>query len=137
MARRTGTVSNPVVLRVAVSATGRTHVAGTATTLFARSDPTSGMDTETVRDLLSAVQDPDLGNDIVSLGLVNDVTVEDGTIHVDLALGAPYSPNETAIADDVRSVLATEAPDYDVDLSATVDRGLDPEDQVLDRKSVV
>jgi ATP-binding protein involved in chromosome partitioning len=89
------------------------------------------MDTETVRDLLSAVEDPDLGEDIVSLGLVNDVTVEDGTIYVDLALGAPYSPNETAIADDVRSVLATEAPDYDVDLSATVDRGLDPEDQVL------
>jgi len=75
--------------------------------------------------------DPDLGEDIVSLNLVNTVTVDDssGTVHIDLALGAPYSPNESAIAADVREVLAD--ADRDVELSASIERDLDPEDEVL------
>jgi len=93
-------------------------------------DPLSAAD---VRDRLGAVEDPDLGDDIVSLGLVNSIDIdhetETETIHVDLALGAPYSPTETAMAGDVREALAEFA--YEVDLSASVDRGLDPEDRVL------
>jgi len=89
------------------------------------------MDEEAVFERLSQVEDPDLGGDIVSLNLVNTVTVddEDGTIYVDLALGAPYSPTETAIAADVREALAD--VDYEVDLSASVDREVDPEEDVL------
>ncbi|MDG5774955.1 Mrp/NBP35 family ATP-binding protein [Haloarculaceae archaeon H-GB2-1] len=82
-----------------------------------------------VRDRLRQVEDPDLGDDIVSLNLVNSIDIEDETLHISLALGAPYSPTETGIADRVREVLAD--TDYDVDLSADVDRGLDPEEQVL------
>ena len=86
---------------------------------------------EGIREQLGAVRDPDLGGDIVSLGLVNSVDVDDdaGVARVDLALGAPYSPTETAIAGDVRDALDGLA--YDLDLSASVDRGLDPEDTVL------
>ena len=89
------------------------------------------MDEEAVFERLSQVEDPDLGGDIVSLNLVNTVTVddEDGTIYVDLALGAPYSPAETGIAADVRDALAD--VDYEVDLSASVDREVDPEEDVL------
>ncbi|MEF8841716.1 MAG: Mrp/NBP35 family ATP-binding protein [Haloarculaceae archaeon] len=87
------------------------------------------MDENDVLDLLSSVEDPDLEGDIVSLGLVNDVTVGDGTVSVDLALGAPYSPTETGIAEKVRSLLAGEG--VEVDLSASVDRGLPPEEDVL------
>jgi ATP-binding protein involved in chromosome partitioning len=86
------------------------------------------MDEAAVRDALSGVEDPDLGDDIVSLGLVNSVTVEDGTIRVDLALGAPYSPTETAIAGRVREALADSG--LEIDLSASVDRG-DPEERAL------
>ncbi|MFC7046173.1 Mrp/NBP35 family ATP-binding protein [Halobacteriaceae archaeon GCM10025711] len=63
------------------------------------------MDTEDVRDLLRQVEDPDLGDDIVSLNLVNDIELDGDTVHVSLALGAPYAPNETEIADRVREVL--------------------------------
>jgi len=89
------------------------------------------MDEEAVFERLSQVEDPDLGGDIVSLNLVNTVTVddEDGTIYVDLALGAPYSPTETAIAADVREALVD--VDYEVELSASVDREVNPEEDVL------
>jgi ATP-binding protein involved in chromosome partitioning len=89
------------------------------------------MNADEVRELLSTVEDPDLDDDIVSLGLVNDIRVDDDGVAIDLALGAPYSPTETAIADEVRAVLAAEYPDLAVDLSASIDRGLSPDEQVL------
>ncbi|MFB6170563.1 MAG: iron-sulfur cluster assembly protein, partial [Haloarculaceae archaeon] len=87
------------------------------------------MDESDVLEALRRVEDPDLGDDIVSLNLVNDVDVDGETVHVDLALGAPYSPTETAIADRVREVLSEAG--VEADLSASVDRGVAPEDQVL------
>jgi len=77
------------------------------------------MDEADVRDLLAEVSDPNLGGDLVSLGLVNDVVVEDGVARISLALGAPYSPAETAIAGRVREVLSDAG--LDADLSARVD----------------
>ncbi|WP_290818831.1 Mrp/NBP35 family ATP-binding protein [Halovivax sp.] len=76
------------------------------------------MDDDAVRDLLREVEDPDLGDDIVSLGLVNDVAVDDGTVSIDLALGAPYSPTETTLAGEVRERI--EAEGLDADLSASI-----------------
>jgi ATP-binding protein involved in chromosome partitioning len=94
------------------------------------------MDENDVVDLLSSVEDPALEGDIVSLGLVNDVDVSGGTVRVDLALGAPYSPTETDIAEEVRSLLADEG--LEVELTASVDRGLPPEEDVLpDVKNLV
>ncbi|SFS05600.1 ATP-binding protein involved in chromosome partitioning [Halomicrobium zhouii] len=82
-----------------------------------------------VRERLRVVDDPDLGDDIVSLGLVNEVEIGDDSIDIDLALGAPYSPTESAIAADVRQAL--DDTGKQINLTATVDRGVDPEDQVL------
>ena len=87
------------------------------------------MDDTEVRDRLREVRDPDLGDDIVSLGLVNDVTIEGGTARISLALGAPFSPHESGIADDVREALADTG--LDVELSASIPDTLDASDQVL------
>ena len=79
------------------------------------------MEESEIRDALGAVSDEALGGDIVSLGLVNDIRVAGGTAEIDLALGAPYSPAETAIADQVREVFADR--EIEIELSASVDRG--------------
>ena len=73
-----------------------------------------------IRERLSGVRDPDLGADIVSLSLVNEIDIdhEAGLVRVDLALGAPYSPAETAMAADVRESLSDSG--YEVELTATV-----------------
>jgi ATP-binding protein involved in chromosome partitioning len=76
------------------------------------------MDDADVWDRLGRVEDPELGDDIVSLDLVNAVEVEDGVARVSLALGAPYAPAERAIADEVRKELARAG--LEVDLTATL-----------------
>jgi ATP-binding protein involved in chromosome partitioning len=87
------------------------------------------MNEDDVRERLRSVADPDLGDDIVSLGLVNSVDVTDEAVRIDLALGAPYSPTETGLANDVREALAD--VDRDIDLSASVDRGVPEEGDPL------
>ncbi|EJN58990.1 ATP-binding protein involved in chromosome partitioning [Halogranum rubrum] len=82
-----------------------------------------------VRDLLSSVEDPDLGDDIVSLGLVNAVDVDGDAVRVSLALGAPYAPHETEIATRVREVLGEHFDE--VDLSAKLPSSLSRDEQVL------
>ncbi len=87
------------------------------------------MDETTVRERLGEVADPDLGGDLVSLGLVNAVSVDDEAevVRVSLALGAPYAPTETEIAGRVREALSDLA--YDVDLSASVPTAVDDADR--------
>ncbi|QSG02720.1 Mrp/NBP35 family ATP-binding protein [Natranaeroarchaeum sulfidigenes] len=87
------------------------------------------MDEDAVRDLLREVEDPDLGDDIVSLNLVNGIELDGESVHVSLALGAPYSPVETAIADEVRQVLGNAG--LEVELSAHVDEGISADEQVF------
>ena len=89
------------------------------------------MDERAVLDRLEEVLDPDLGDDIVSLGLVNAVEIDEseGTIRLSLALGAPFSPNESTIASEVREAFAD--TDYEIDLTAKIPDAYRPENDVL------
>jgi len=89
------------------------------------------MDEDAVYELLSTVEDPDLGDDIVSAGLINAVQITDAAASVSVALGAPFSPHESQIADDIRAVFAEEAPDVDLSLSAGLPKSLGSDDEVL------
>ncbi len=75
--------------------------------------------TDQLRRELAAVRDPTLGDDIVSLGLVGDIEVENGVADVPLAFGAPYSPTETSIADRVREQVR--AAGYEPSLSVAIE----------------
>ncbi|APX95843.1 Mrp/NBP35 family ATP-binding protein [Natronorubrum daqingense] len=89
------------------------------------------MDEDAVRDRLRTVDDPELGDDIVSLGLVNDISVDDDTVEVDLALGAPYSPTESDMAAEIRQVLVDEGLEPELSASIPDRDDLASEDQVL------
>jgi len=94
------------------------------------------MNEQDVCERLRAVEDPDLGDDIVALDLINSVEVTNDEIRVDLALGAPYSPTETGMANAVREALGD--LDREVDLSASIDRGVsEAEDPLPDVKNVI
>ena len=93
------------------------------------------MNESDVRSLLTAVEDPDLGGDIVSRNLVNDIDIRDDVAHISLALGAPYSPNETAIAGRVREVLDAEG--IECELTASVERGSADEGILPDVKNII
>jgi len=72
-----------------------------------------------LRDSLRTVEDPANDDDVVSLGLVNEVTIEDGKATVSLAFNAPFSPGEVEIGDAIRAVV--EDAGLEPDLRAHVD----------------
>lgn len=62
---------------------------------------------EVARKALRAVKDPELGLNIIDIGLVYDVTVsEEGKAHVTMTLTSPGCPAGAEIMEDVRQTLA-------------------------------
>ncbi|SEV93895.1 Mrp/NBP35 family ATP-binding protein [Natrinema salifodinae] len=80
---------------------------------------------------LEEVEDPDIGEDIVSLGLVNNVSIDDETARISLAFNAPYAPSEMEIGNQVRDVI--EDAGLEADLRAHVDEEHGFDDEVLPR----
>ncbi len=54
---------------------------------------------------LATVKDPELHRDIVSLGMVKDLRIEDGAVDLDLELTTPACPLKDVIEEDVKKVL--------------------------------
>jgi ATP-binding protein involved in chromosome partitioning len=85
---------------------------------------------------LKDVQDPDNGDDVVSMGLVNDVTVSEDTARISLAFNAPYSPAEIDIGNEIRDVVEDAGLDPDLRASVGEQHGFD-EDVLPGVKNVV
>jgi ATP-binding protein involved in chromosome partitioning len=76
---------------------------------------------ETIRDALRSVVDPELGGDIVELGMVGDVSVDaGGAVTVDVALTVAGCPLRTQIRADVESRLASLAGVRSVEVRTSV-----------------
>lgn len=82
-----------------------------------------------IYDRLRSVQDPKLGDDIVSLDIVSDVEVTREVVRIAVELHAPFSPDEERIASDIRTQLSD--LDSDVDLTETPLARTDPVEQPL------
>ncbi|MFC6752698.1 P-loop NTPase [Halorubrum tibetense] len=70
-----------------------------------------------VRERLRAVEDPELDEDVATLGLIDDVRVEDGVVTVAVAFNAPYSGDEKAMGDRIREEVEALGLEPDVTVS--------------------
>jgi ATP-binding protein involved in chromosome partitioning len=78
-------------------------------------------------DRLAAVEDPRNDDDIVSMGLVNDVTVRGDAAEVSLAFNAPYAPAEIEIGNAVRDRVADAGLEPDLRAEIGAEHGFDRE----------
>ncbi len=67
----------------------------------------TGLDEAAVRDAMRRVVDPELGVNIVDLGLVRAIGVEDANVTIDLMLTIPGCPLSGWIVDPVRRAVET------------------------------
>lgn len=80
-----------------------------------------------IRDRLATIEDPILGEDVITLDLLDDVTVEDGIARITLALNTPFAPAELTIGERIRAEIADAS--YEPELVARVgaEHGFDEE----------
>ncbi len=66
---------------------------------------TATLNEETVRTVLRQVKDPELDMSIIDLGLVYDVEVDEGDVHIKMTLTSPGCPAGPMITNDAYKVL--------------------------------
>ena len=78
-----------------------------------------------VLEKLSTVIDPDLKKDIVSMGMIKDLELNDGALKFTLELTTPACPFNVEIEDDVRAAIAsiTELKNFELKVTAKVMEG--------------
>ena len=85
------------------------------------------VDAEQVRRRLFEVMDPELGVDIVDLGLVYDVTVKDGRATILMTTTTPACPIGSYLTDQIRWALLDIDGLLDVEIEVTYDPLWSPE----------
>ena len=58
-----------------------------------------------IREMIKGVKDPELDINIVDLGLLLDIKIENESVYVDMILTTPYCPYSSQIIDDIRKEL--------------------------------
>lgn len=74
-----------------------------------------------IRSALATVKDPELGLDLVSLGLVYGIRIDDGTALVQMSLTTPACPLAPTIVEHVRSAVSGVEGVQDVKVDLTFD----------------
>jgi metal-sulfur cluster biosynthetic enzyme len=68
-------------------------------------------DDEAVREALRQVEDPEAGMNIVDLGLVYEVEVAPGAVHVDMTMTTAACPMADMITEQAHSAIAAIVPE--------------------------
>ena len=93
-----------------------------------------------VLEKLSTVIDPDLKKDIVSMGMIKDLELNDGNLKFTLELTTPACPFNVEIEDDVRKVIGElELKNFDMNVTAKVmeGRSLDADTGMATVKNII
>ena len=86
------------------------------------------LDDGMVYSALGTVWDPELGLDIVSLGLVYDVRIGDGLVEVDMTLTTPGCPVSASMPAEAEAAVRASVPaDVDVVVNVVWDPPWTPE----------
>jgi metal-sulfur cluster biosynthetic enzyme len=93
--------------------------------------PTTDWDAEARRDTvlaaLGSVWDPELGLDVVSLGLVYDVRVDSDHVEIDMTLTTPGCPVSEQLPAEAEAAVRAAVPDSDVTVNVVWDPPWTPE----------
>jgi len=92
---------------------------------------------EAVWDALRVVEDPELGMDVVDLGLVYDVAITGDTVSVTYSLTSMGCPAGAQIEQDIRDVVGSMAGVGEVTTELTFDPPWSPERMSDDAKFVL
>ncbi|MBD0318461.1 MAG: DUF59 domain-containing protein [Thermoleophilia bacterium] len=92
---------------------------------------------EEVIDALRVVEDPELGMDIVELGLLYDVEIEGPKVHVDYTLTSMGCPVGPLLDEQIRETVAAMPGVEDVETELTWDPPWSPEKMSDDAKFVL
>jgi ATP-binding protein involved in chromosome partitioning len=90
---------------------------------------------EEVLNALRTVQDPDLHRDLVTLGMIEDLAVQDGQVSLTLVLTTAACPLRGKIEDDVRSAVLSVPGVRDLQVRTT-SRVRKPKDPTADRRAL-
>jgi metal-sulfur cluster biosynthetic enzyme len=90
-----------------------------------------------VLEILRTVEDPELGMDIVDLGLLYEVDVEDATARVTYSLTSMGCPAGPLIAQDIDSAVRQVEGIEDVELELTFDPPWTPDRMSDDAKFIL
>ncbi len=88
-----------------------------------------------VLNALRAVQDPDLRRDVVTLGMIQDLALEDGRVRLTLELTTAACPLRTQLEEDVRRAVLGVPGVREVELTTT-SRVRKPKDPTADRRAL-
>lgn len=92
------------------------------------SEPSGGITADEVRAVLRGVIDPEVGMNIVDLGLVYGVEILANRLHVDLTMTTPACPMGEMILDDAQQALAALVPaSVEIDLNLVWDPPWSPD----------
>jgi ATP-binding protein involved in chromosome partitioning len=77
------------------------------------------LDENAIREALRAVKDPDLGKDLVTLGMIKGIGIEGGKVKVSVELTTPACPLKKKIEDDCRAAVMRVPGVQDVTIDMT------------------
>jgi metal-sulfur cluster biosynthetic enzyme len=89
----------------------------------------------TTRQALRHVWDPELGVDVVSLGLIYDIRVVDGGIEVDMTLTTPGCPVSEQLSGEAALAVRQALPDVPVNVQVVWEPPWTPERMAPDAVS--